>query len=176
MIDTIGSQKTPNMSLSQNKVVEFIEHAQKNNHAISVIYSSFPDYAKNLLNCIKDTPQSKSDQKICVICDVSLWSKEDGRFLLLDTDLIQHGIEANGGALVFCSEQTNQVCVLYSPITPIELEVERFFSPQLADLLRIHFSTSPNVLRWLDHTENSVQKQKILKEIVEPFSPHKKKL
>ena len=175
MIDTIGSQKTPNMSLSQNKVVEFIEHAQKNNHVITVIYSSFPDYAKNLLNCIK-APQSKSDQKICVVCDVSLWSKKDGRFLLLDTDLIQHGIEANGGALVFCSEQTNQVCVLYSPITPIELEVARFFSPQLSEQLRIHFAASPNVLRWLEHTENVVQKQKLLEKISQPFSAHKKKM
>lgn len=74
---------------------------------------------------------------------------------------LQNKIQSHGGCLALASQEMNSVCLLYPPTASVELDVERFYSADIALLVRALFPPTHSIIQWLDHTESHIQKQRI---------------
>lgn len=107
--------------------------------------------------------------KTCLILDVIQTFSSSSLVVAQDVaekfNNLQKKIQSYSGCLALSSQERDLVCLLYPPSATIDLDVERFYSDDIAALTRILFPSDHPIIDWLEYTEAYIQKQRITHEI-----------
>lgn len=163
-----------------NTVAQLARHALDNNCPVTMVgVNTNENDALSRFNRLPFHMMENLQPQTCLILDViqtfsspSLVAAQDVAKKFED---IQKKIKSQGGCLALASQQMNCVCVLYPPTTSVGLDVERFYSSDIALLVRTLFPANHSIIDWLEYTESHIQKQRISNQIqTSPVSSRKK--
>ena len=115
----------------------------------------------------------------CVILDVmdtlsSAQSISSAAAVVKNLEDIQSELDLSSGCLALSSRDLDQTCLIYPPSSPIVLDVEQFYSADVALLLRTVFRPAHSLIQWLDYTEANIQKNRIINQLP-PTAPNTRK-
>lgn len=166
-----------------SKITQLVRHAADHKYQVVMIgmknfenpaFSNFA-HLPEFLETIVNTP------KTCVILDVfetlsSAQSMASATDIGKNFERIQSVLDASSGCLALSSRELNQTCVIYPPTSPITLDIDQFYSPDIALLVRTIFAPSHSLVQWLDSTEAHIQKQHIIQQLPAATHTIRKKL
>lgn len=166
-----------------SKITQLARHAADHKYQVVIIgmknfdnpaFSNFA-HIPEFLETIVKTP------KACVILDV-FETLSTANSITLASDIgknferIQSVVDASRGCLALASRELNQTCVVYPPTSPITLDIDQFYSPDVARLVRAVFSPTHALVQWLDYTEAHIQKQHIIQQLPAATNTTRKKM
>lgn len=162
-----------------NTVAQLARHALDHNIPVTLIgirlenQQSFANFAHtpHIMEYVQD--------KTCLILDVIQTFSSPSLVVAQDVaekfNSLQNKLQAHEGCLALASQEMNMVCLLYPPTASVDLDVERFYSADIASLVRTLFPSDHPIIEWLEHTEAHIQKQRISSQIkTSPASSRKK--
>lgn len=162
-----------------NTLTQLVHHAHA--HGLPVTLAEIPAQDQqsilnsgHMFNIIEQV-----HNKTCLILDVmqtfSSPSLAVAQSVAQKFNDLQNKIQLNEGCLALASKEMDLVCLLYPPTASVNLDVERFYSADIALLMRTLFPSDHSIIQWLDHTESHIQKQRISNQIqINPISSRKK--
>lgn len=158
-----------------NTVTQLARHAFDHRFFVTLVGSPKSILRVGQISNVLEQIQNKT----CLVLDVMETFPSASFVIAQETaknfKAIQNKIELHGGCLALVYEKMDLVCLLYPPTTAVDMDVERFYSADVALLVRALFPSDHSIIQWLDHTEAHIQKQRISNQIQsEPALARKK--
>lgn len=166
-----------------SKITQLTRHAMEHKYKVfGVLGQEFDDAGSaGFLHLPESFSAAIKQPNTCVIIDImktlsSAQSTTLATAVVKNIETIQSELDLSSGCLALSSHELKQTCVVYPPSSSIILDVEQFYSSDIALLVRTIFSPTHALVQWLDYTEAYIQKQHIVQQLPAATNTTRKKL